>query len=372
MCRQWSNSTAWAQGNRFLKSISGQYYEKLDHIRALAAFSVFVWHALPWWVPRDRVPKEPFASFLDEGHFGVALFMVLSGYLFAKIIDGRSVSYAAFYWNRFVRLAPLLFVVLFVSGVEKYLAGASISSLLETFVSGFIFPIWGNGAWSIATELHFYLALPLVLFFAFKKPKLLLAFLVPLIALRAGIFVFEGSVRDAAYYTIIGRADQFVLGVFAFVAAKNWKPANEQGLIAVFVMVVVCHYLNAKGGYHKTESSGFWIVRPMIEGALAAYFIAAYDKITWQLPRFIGVWAAFIGTISYSIYLWHLMFLQKIKAFELLPQSLIGKSDTYYAIMMCALLFAAMLPLAYLSYRLIEQPFTKLRRPYVLERTAKA
>jgi peptidoglycan/LPS O-acetylase OafA/YrhL len=43
---------------------------------------------------------------LVEGHTGVALFMTLSGYLFAKPVGDHRIDYPSFLWSRAVRLGP--------------------------------------------------------------------------------------------------------------------------------------------------------------------------------------------------------------------------------------------------------------------------
>jgi peptidoglycan/LPS O-acetylase OafA/YrhL len=50
--------------------------------------------------------------------------MTLSGYLFAKLLDGKEVNYRNFFWNRAVRLLPLLAVVVVLAVLDKHLAGA--------------------------------------------------------------------------------------------------------------------------------------------------------------------------------------------------------------------------------------------------------
>ena len=65
-----------------MKSSEGKYFAKLDHVRAFAAYLVFVWHfthlTAQFPVPAAASPYFPFAL-LEEGHTGVALFMTLSG-----------------------------------------------------------------------------------------------------------------------------------------------------------------------------------------------------------------------------------------------------------------------------------------------------
>src|SRR5882724_11110413 len=110
-----------------MRSSSGEHFIALDHVRALAVFMVFTWHfthaANGYPVPFEYVPALFPLSLLDEGHTGVALFITLSGYLFAKLLDGKSIDYRAFLWNRFLRLVPLLAVVLLIVGLTKLVNG---------------------------------------------------------------------------------------------------------------------------------------------------------------------------------------------------------------------------------------------------------
>jgi len=74
-----------------VKSTSGSYYETLDHVRAFAVFSVFTWHFIHVNDGQLTGPAIFPLSQLYEGHTGVAIFMTLSGYLFAKLLDNREV-----------------------------------------------------------------------------------------------------------------------------------------------------------------------------------------------------------------------------------------------------------------------------------------
>ncbi|MCV6602948.1 MAG: acyltransferase family protein, partial [Cohaesibacter sp.] len=146
-----------------MKSSSGQYYQTLDQVRALAAFLVFCWHFFHFKEGQFSDPLLLPLSFLTEGHTGVAIFMVLSGYLFAKLLDGKKVIWRYFLWNRLIRLAPLLLLVFAIIGIREIYHGASIAAYLQTLISGLVLPVWPNGGWSIAVELHFYLLLPVIL-----------------------------------------------------------------------------------------------------------------------------------------------------------------------------------------------------------------
>ena len=152
-----------------MKSSSGEHYIALDHVRAVAVYMVFAWHFLHAnGFPGSPVPYKyapavfPFAL-LDEGYTGVALFMTLSGYLFAKLLDGKRIRYGWFVWNRVLRLFPLLAVALLLTGIQVYSRGDSLSTYISYIAWGALLPSLPNGAWSITVEFHFYLVLPLFL-----------------------------------------------------------------------------------------------------------------------------------------------------------------------------------------------------------------
>lgn len=134
-----------------MKSTSGAHYLALDHVRAVAAMLVFVWHfthgAKGYPVPFAGVPFWGPLVLFDEGHVGVALFMTLSGYLFAKLLDGKIIIYHLFLWNRFLRLFPLLFLVLLANAVLIAIKAADIREIYWTMSEiprGFIYPAWPN------------------------------------------------------------------------------------------------------------------------------------------------------------------------------------------------------------------------------------
>src|SRR5215203_561184 len=135
-----------------MKSSSGAHFIALDHVRGLAAFIVFTWHFTHgqgeengYPIPYEYVPDVFLLSILDEGHTGVALFMCLSGYLFAKLLDGRNINYGAFLWNRALRLLPLLAVVILLVGIQSFFRGEDLYAYARSILRGAIFPSLPNG-----------------------------------------------------------------------------------------------------------------------------------------------------------------------------------------------------------------------------------
>src|SRR3954468_4994130 len=91
---------------------------------------VFTWHFTHagngYPVAFEGAPALfPFALF-DEGHTGVALFMTLSGYLFAKLVGDKRLDFVSFLYSRALRLGPLLLACLAAWSLIGWLTGAPI------------------------------------------------------------------------------------------------------------------------------------------------------------------------------------------------------------------------------------------------------
>jgi peptidoglycan/LPS O-acetylase OafA/YrhL len=79
-------------------------------------------------------------------------------------LDGKTIRYRVFLWNRGLRPLALLCLVLFLIGVQKYQAGEDIFSYARSLSRGVLFPTLSNGWRPITVEFHFYLILPVFLF----------------------------------------------------------------------------------------------------------------------------------------------------------------------------------------------------------------
>lgn len=349
-----------------MKSSTGQYYVGLDHIRAFAAFIVFVWHFIH--VNDQHLASASFPPFaiLTEGHTGVSLFMTLSGYLFAKILNGRQVHYFGFLWNRFLRLAPLLLFVIVIVGVTNYWNGASMEGYAERIFSGFIMPGWPNGGWSITIELHFYVILPLLLFFSNRSLGWLPIFLLIAIIFRYFIFIINGEVQSFAYWTILGRIDQFIIGILAFQYFKFIQGKHLAIAAISFSFVMFYSWFEFNGGFYKFPSypspSPIWVLMPTIEAFAYATFIAWYDSSFKHSTSKASTVFASIGTYSYSIYLLHFFFYSKMANF--VDDWIFEISNVYIGLIFAVPNFFLMVPIAYLSFRFIEAPFLRFRTSY--------
>jgi peptidoglycan/LPS O-acetylase OafA/YrhL len=349
-----------------LKSSAGLHFIGLDHVRAVAVLMVFAWHfthavgAYPETF--EGAPAVFPLALFDEGHTGVALFMTLSGYLFAKLLDGKTINYRAFFWNRLIRLAPLLVLVLILIGIIRHAEGERLGGYLANLAKGFVVPAWPNGAWSITIEMHFYIALPFLIYVSRRHKWTPLIFVGAAIALRSIIFLMVGEVEYLAYYTIIGRIDQFALGITAF-SYRHIFTGRHLSAIGILTAFTVGFWMfDVAGGYYGTERNPLWIILPTAEAVAYSSLIAYYDT-SFRL-RNAGISWAFskIGEYSYSIYLLHTFFVVELA--EFVQRHVMDISNFYVALAWSFACFTLMIPIGIISFVYVEAPFLRLRRVY--------
>ncbi|MFZ5572683.1 MAG: acyltransferase family protein [Thermodesulfobacteriota bacterium] len=356
-----------------MRSSSGDYYIGLDHVRALAAFLVFSWHFIHAGngrlIPFAYVPSLFPFSLVDEGHTGVALFMTLSGYLFAKLLDSKNIKPAAFIWNRILRLFPLLVIVIVMVGLLEYRAGRSLSRYAERILMGAFLPTLPNGGWSITIEFHFYVILPMLLWLSRKSRFALLCVEGALLIIRYILYRKTGEIQTMAFWTIIGRLDQFVFGITAYHFRSIISGNHRFAVFSLIAFSVFYWYFDYQGGFYCGPSYPshrlIWVFLPAVEGLAYAVLISWYDNTFRHSNHFFSKWLARIGTYSYSIYLLHFFIVFTMA--EFIHTRLLPLSNFYLAVGAAAVCFLMMIPVGALSYRFIETPFLQLRKQYILD-----
>lgn len=335
----------------------------------MAAFLVFAWHFNHFNDGQVQGPLVFPLSLLTEGHTGVALFMTLSGYLFAKLLDGKKIIYGPFLLNRAIRLLPLLLIVLVGVGVQKYFSGDSLLGYLKQILKGAFLPTLPNGGWSLTVEAHFYMVLPILLWMFRKTVYAALLIICAAASIRLFIFTTGGEVQSYAYWTIIGRLDNFVLGMFFYGVNSAVFRHRFLSILAIIAFLAFWQYFDSIGGFYRNPSypsdSILWVIIPTVEGIGYGLFIALYD--TWMRPSdgLISNFVAKIGEYSYSIYLLHFFFVFRIPRF--INKNILEIESPYLILALAVPAFLLMVPIGYLSNRLVETRFLFLRRPYTVK-----
>jgi peptidoglycan/LPS O-acetylase OafA/YrhL len=249
------------------------------------------------------------------GGAGVTLFFVLSGYLITSLLlaerarAGR-VDLRAFYVRRALRLFPALGAVLLVTAV-LLLAGlvpqaATQGTDYRVVFIGVIFYVanWVAVAgqsigmlghtWSLAVEEQFYILWPTLLLIGLRLGRSRLALVVLLLVLLDIPYRLLLDLNGGFMHVFVGtdtRGDALLLGCVLALLNIRWHPAvGWLGVVGVAALAAVWP------GDPGLGTQILFIPAAAIAGTLA---IAGCPTVLAWRPL------AFIGKISYGLYLWH-------------------------------------------------------------------
>ena len=293
----------------------------LDGLRAIAVGGVVTYHLGATWLP--------------GGFLGVDLFFVLSGFLITSLLldeiarRGR-IAYGDFLARRARRLLPALYLLLlavcawaaWVALPEAIgdLRGAALAALF--YVANWFFIATGQSyfadalgpsplehTWSLAIEEQFYLLWPLLLLVFVRRlgPRALIYALALLIAgsVLSMAVLYDAGDPSVAYFGTLSRIHELLVGCLlaylvhrglAVHAAIRWTAWVPLVLMGVMMATVS----DMTGFYYRGGSLVFCLVVAWLLLALGA-------GPPGGGPTRLLSWAplAWIGLISYGIYLWH-------------------------------------------------------------------
>lgn len=312
------------------------------------------------------------ANFRDfaGGFVGVDVFFVISGYLIipqlAERIASDDANLADFFGRRIRRLFPALVPVLlyaFIAGA-LLLGQGEFRSLIDTllgaatYVSNFVL-LSQSGyfarandstfllhTWSLGVEFQFYMLVPFFLL-ALSRYKTAALFIAAAASfLFATYLVWQGS--DRAFYGFLPRFWELAVGGMLGLIQSRVPVAPRVGIILrIFGLSLIGMCATV-----YTEAMPFPGPAALVPVTGAALILVAAparrDPVLWLLNSRVMQW---VGTRSYSIYLWHWPIIVTVTLVMVKP------SDGHYA----AVLLLSFL-LAELSFRFVEAPVRRKPR----------
>jgi peptidoglycan/LPS O-acetylase OafA/YrhL len=365
-----------------MESPNRQYLPAIDHLRAFAALLIIAYHSFHLLYPRivfhrawqgaDWIhTRSFFLAPVIEGHTAVALFLVISGFILTYGSLGRPVSYRDFFWNRFLRIFPLFFFFL-ITAANAFRPQFQILPFLTSVLQfgylgqGPIFAVWAGVAWSVSVEAHLYFLFPAIRHYLNRNllwPLFRLAIILWLV--RLGALALGADVEDLTYWTALGRFDQFLAGGLLAWLLYRYGIPRKMGMFfpaALLGSCAILYVFHLSGGFPARQT---WrIAWPTIEAVFWAVFVASYLGFAGYLPRIANVVLQFLGRISYSLYLVHVVVISIIAVkgwYFALP----SVSVTNNILLTAALLILPLVILiSTLTYTAIEAPFLSMRRRY--------
>lgn len=330
----------------------------LDVLRGLAALGVVLWHATG---RMDHQPVTLNAFWLVVLHSSatVYLFFALSGYLVGgpwvrALLAGTPLPNVRDYAvRRICRILPLYWVVLLAALIllRPPSVGPGVIALHVFLLQGFV-PSTETLVyvvlWTLAVEAQFYVALPLVSWLirrTRRRPldaRVALAGLALVWVATVPGLLFSGPTAGLAG-TVLGQAGAFASGLAVVVVqSRSWLRLRGTYLFAAGGLLWVLASLTAVITDGPAPSP-LW--------ALAAFplVLVAVRTKAWPL-----VPLAWVGTVSYSLYLCHL-FVERVIP-SVAAGGMAGLSVAFVELAVPSLAIAAVL------YLLIERPSMSLGR----------
>jgi peptidoglycan/LPS O-acetylase OafA/YrhL len=310
----------------------------------------------------------PLTSFLQDGHLGVNVFFVISGFLITSLMlneetTTNTISLRNFYIRRTLRIFPAYYFLLIVYFILQLFQIVYISN--ESWLTAITYTKYFNWkldwitahAWSLSIEEHFYLFWPLIFIHArqFRK-KIVIALILTVPIIRVVLFFHPISWMDEL--TIFTRIDSIATGcLFALYKdeilekiQKHWLKLFYVSVITIFslpVLIIIMNKINLGFVFIPLGTTHGTIANFMI-GFLMMYSIFGPRKLWFKFLNLKVI--NYIGLLSYSIYLWQQMFISG-------PNNL----GTTYPQNLLFIFIMAMV-----SYHLIEKPFLKLKTKFVV------
>ena len=346
-----------------MSNSTGQRMPSLDGIRAISILMVLYGHLSGTRYFPVSNPGRYGRWFGDVAHLGVLVFFVISGFLITSLLMSErrgigTISLKRFYLRRVLRIFPAFYAYILVLATATVLGMWRLTGWNFAFAMAFAFNYspshpWLLGhLWSLSIEEQFYLLWPLLLVSIRERRALIVAiaaiFTSALLraAMRAWV-LYVGPNLLSKMTTFPGMCDYLAAGC-ALALLRPWLLTQGWYLrltasrwLALAVPLVLL--INRVGGDPVVILFG----SPVTNACLALLIESSTrhaGSIAWRFLNWKPV--VFLGTLSYSLYLWQEIFLDRgsgrwVNAF---PQNL---------------MFAFLAALA--SYLLIERSFVHMR-----------
>lgn len=297
----------------------GVRVDSLDHLRGLLAATIMIYHYVAWSFPGYMAP-DGVLSIL--GYYGVSAFFVISGISLAIAYQGRLSSFddvATFFKRRFFRIAPLYWVAVTLSilavtltkGSLRYLESLSWFDIFANY--SLSFSLFGpskalaTGGWSIGNEIFFYLCFPLlyaVISRSLYGVLLMLGVVATTFTYWAFVVVPEASTSGSeAWFYYTSNPNQILFFVIGVMIGGFSKPGLINKAWSYVGLLCAALILLAVSTDRRSDLVEEWL-RVLLSGATLLLVFCVY-QINWSSSNIAGRVLAFLGLISYSLYLLH-------------------------------------------------------------------
>ncbi len=339
-------STTGLRFESSIVSVNTKRIPSLDGLRAISISLVILGHLVKW----KHVSLDVVGNY---GSLGVFVFFVLSGFLITNLLlreyeRSATVDLRDFYIRRAFRIFPAAFVFLavVVAIYWQQMRWYHITAAVFYVANMDMARPWIFGhLWSLSIEEQFYLLWPFALkkWFRHRTPILLCVLLAtPLF--RTGLYAFR--VQGGLLGSLPVFADQLAIGCLLAIFAPRLPRVPGRAAMVMLLVTFAAPWFPATSPARSLFM--LFIIRPLLDVSVAGLVLHVI-----QVPYRALNWApvAWLGRISYSLYLWQELFCSNAALH-------LGFSVVFPA-----------LACASLSYYLFEQPMLRLRDKVTQRRT---
>ena len=331
----------------------------LDGLRALSISGVLLGHIAGTAGAPRAITAAVENPYVDVAHLGVRVFFVISGFLITGLLIAEeaktgTVSLSRFYLRRTLRIFPAYYVFLGVIALLSVIGVVTVPA--DDFVRAVTYTmnytsarVWLVGhLWSLAVEEQFYLIWPLTIMLVGTKSAARVAFAVVVLAplIRVTEATFAPRLIPLIGNSFETTADALATGCLLALwqgrlEALSWyrRAIASWWLAPVLLLLSVLLSLRYRPGLLIGETVANVAVALLIARSVA-YPHGRWGRLLNARPMVI------VGTLSYSLYLWQQLFLNRHSP---------GTLTTFPLNLLLAV------GCAVVSYRMIEQPFLRLR-----------
>jgi peptidoglycan/LPS O-acetylase OafA/YrhL len=333
-----------------------KHLKYLDSLRGIAILLVILVHS---WIMSGHV-----IPFFFIGQRGVQLFFIVSALTLMMSLHTRrdNRKWASYFVRRFFRIAPMFYLAMLGNIILTNSQGSSFSPgeiLLGAFMMHGFSPQLINviviGGWSVAVEVMFYLALPLIFWLVRSLFSSVVLLGVTFSVCGWGSWkLAEIYPAFNEYFTFLWFGVElpvFCIGVFLYFAKDridraDLKTSIKKPLSLALTVAGVTGFVVVPHGNSTLY----------VSSAFLGIFVLGVSLVNW--PLFVNDFLAFTGKISYSMYLIH--FFVIIYALDALRLSLLP-ADPYKTLLVdFTVVTSITMAISYFTWKYIETPFIKI------------
>ena len=308
----------------------------IEGARALAALAVALMHCANAMRVDHFSGHVGLGSIFDFGYIGVDFFFVLSGFIITYVHFheiGHIQKIPRYLWRRFSRIYPIywtfLLITIGITTIGRLATGKGlILDMGSTDIAGTVFLLINGGepkyigpAWSLQYEIVFYIVFSWLFLSGRVGAVLFGIWGVFLLTQALGMWQF-----NLPFHLSNAHCMQFLLGMVVAVMARRYKLHATKAILVMVLLIFMAGVIFEVYGPFPRHSGIGRLVLGLTSAMVLAALVGIENENALKTPN----WLVRMGSVSYSIYLGHILFINltftlllKAGIYHTLPEALV-------------------------------------------------